>query len=52
MINEETQGEPTEVETPETPEVATEGTIPDGSEVETPEPVEVYSEEESEEVSE
>mgnify|MGYP000912736785 CR=1 FL=1 len=49
MIFEETQGEPTEVETPE---VATEGTIPDGSEVETPEPVEVFSEEESEEVSE
>ena len=49
IFEEETQGEPTEVETPE---VATEATIPDGSEVETPEPVEVNSEEESEEASE
>lgn len=42
MINEETQGEPTEVETPE---ITTEETIPDGSEVGTPEPVEISSEE-------
>lgn len=43
MINEETQGEPTEVETPEI--TTEEAIVPDGSEVGTPEPVEISSEE-------
>lgn len=48
MINEETQGEPTEVETPEQEgnvEEVEESIVPDGSEVGTPEPVEISSEE-------